>query len=472
MSVQEKASAVVAVTAITPEPEAKKAKSHAEVGRDIAQYLLKQGSIRYVRDMGWIVWKPRKGVWKLHHGRDSHLVAEHEIIQLLEMKKRGGRQVVGEALAYLKACSAKDPKEIDVDKTVWINLMNGMYCLETGVLEAHKLHKQRFSTIQLPYSYVPGAKAPRWMQYLRETLRPDTHEMVQEFFGSLLVGNAHRFGSRLWFATGTGRNGKSVFARVAEEFVGKDNCSAVSITGLGDKFQRIDLYNKLLNISSESGIATVRGSEHLKSLSGGDTISAQYKFGGTINFINQAALFFTMNSIPAIPDATRAMTERIIVLLFGNTFYGDDADPSLVEKLIKELSGIFNWALIGLKHLSERGHFLESDSALCAKKEFLDCTNPLIKFAEKCLIPDVLSECSASDIRILYENYCSQNRINPRYTAQIVSHLCEILRPPRWRVSAGRVAKGIILKGARLCYENRNEALDFTSFRNEGNNAM
>src|SRR3990167_2921412 len=426
--------------------KSKKKRTIAEVGRETALYLLKEGSIIYVRDMGWIQWLPREGVWRFYPGRDSYLIAEKIIIKLLEMKKLSGRTLTGEALHYLKARSAIAPEKINPDKTSLINMKNGMYHLETEVLEAHKLHKARFSTIQLPYCFEPKADCPRWLRYLDETLSQDTHTLVQEFFGSLLVGNAHRFGSDLWFATGTGRNGKSVFARVAEEFVGKDNCSSVSIMGLSDKFQRIDLYNKLLNVSSESGIATVRGSEWLKALSGGDTISAQYKFGGTINFINQAALFFTMNSIPAIPDATRAMQERIIVLLFGNTFYGEKADSTLSDKLIKELPGIFNWAIEGLNRVLERGQFLESASVLNAKSELLESVNSLVRFAENCLIPDVLGTVQAIDLRAVYDQYCKSSKVVPKYASQLPSHLAEILHPPKCAIETGRTKKGIVLK--------------------------
>jgi putative DNA primase/helicase len=80
-----------------------------------------------------------------------------------------------------------------------------------------------------------------------------------------------------------------------------------------------------------------------------------------------------MNKPPVISDQSHGMWRRIWVLEFNRRFTEKDMDRQLEEKLVGELSGIFNWALEGYNKLKEKKFALnESQSMKMSKKEYRD----------------------------------------------------------------------------------------------------
>lgn len=433
-----------------PKPKEKKGLSAAEKGRKIATSLLTSGDIRYVRGEGWLKWGGRKGVWKLSPGRDADLTAYQCIIDEGGRYQWFGRAIASEAIFYLRTKSAIWPEQVNAERNRYINMKNGVYNIEAKTfIKGHTAHKEKFSTIQLPYKHIPGASIQFWEEFLNSTFpNPKLHSIIQEFFGSMLVGNANRFGSKAWFLIGEGQNGKSTFCTVCENFVGKENASAVDIISFGDKFQRIDLHHKLLNVASESGMSSSKGMERLKQLTGGDTIAAQPKYGDTVNFVNGAAMLFTMNTIPEIPDSSRGMAERIIAVPFDRSFFGDKADRKLDDKLAGELPGIFNWSLTGHQHLTERGYFEEPTPCIEAKSEFLTATNQLVKFAVDKLEKEIMGKVYCKDLQRLYESFCEDNDKPARYLNRLPSHLAKILPLVNWHIGVDRDGDGTYIIGA------------------------
>jgi putative DNA primase/helicase len=65
--------------------------------------------------------------------------------------------------------------------------------------------------------------------------------------------------------------------------------------------------------------------------------------------------------VPAFHDPSGALKRRLIVLRTKQSFFGNE-DIHLTNKLLKELPGILNWSIEGLKRLWSRGHFPHSAS--------------------------------------------------------------------------------------------------------------
>ena len=59
-----------------------------------------------------------------------------------------------------------------------------------------------------------------------------------------------------------------------------------------------------------------------------------------------------------------------------------ELDPFLEDKLIRELPGIFNWALEGLQRLLEQKHFTKTKNHDKLINEFRAANNPLYSFVE------------------------------------------------------------------------------------------
>jgi phage/plasmid-associated DNA primase len=77
---------------------------------------------------------------------------------------------------------------------------------------------------------------------------------------------------------------------------------------------------------------------------------------------------------------------RIHVIEFPRKFAEHEMDVELTEKLMAELSGIFNWALEGYKRLGcQKFIFSESTAMFKSKKQYQQQSNSVLDFIENCL---------------------------------------------------------------------------------------
>ncbi len=83
-------------------------------------------------------------------------------------------------------------------------------------------------------------------------------------------------------------------------------------------------------------------------------------------------------------------------------------DVELTEKLMEELSGIFNWALEGYKRLDGQKFIFSESSAMCkSKKQYQQQSNSVLDFIDSCL-EDVDPEDSSpfKDLYYCYQGFC------------------------------------------------------------------
>jgi len=90
-----------------------------------------------------------------------------------------------------------------------------------------------------------------------------------------------------------------------------------------------------------------------------------------------------------------------VMLRMTRTWLGKE-DPTLFERLVKELPGILNWAMEGWMRLQERGHFTQPDAGRELAEHLAMMANPLSSFVEEScqLGPD-----EDSSIGELYRHY-------------------------------------------------------------------
>jgi hypothetical protein len=100
----------------------------------------------------------------------------------------------------------------------------------------------------------------------------------------------------------------------------------------------------------------------MKSISGEDAVDLNRKGMPPLTSIKlPTRLMLLANEIPAFHDPSGALKRRLIVLRTEQSFFGNE-DIHLTSKLLKELPGILNWSIEGLKRLWSRGHFSNSAS--------------------------------------------------------------------------------------------------------------
>lgn len=129
----------------------------------------------------------------------------------------------------------------------------------------------------------------------------------------------------------------------------------------------------MINISGETPQNKCINTDAVKAATAGDWITGRELYKQPMKFRPFAKHFLAMNKRPNIMDQSHGMWRRIWVLEFNRRFTEADMDLQLEEKLVGELSGIFNWALEGYRTLKEKKFALsETPSMKMSKKEYRD----------------------------------------------------------------------------------------------------
>lgn len=269
-----------------------------------------------------------------------------------------------------------------------LNLQNGMFSLKKR--KRFKHNPKYYSTIQLPIVYDKDAKCPQFRKFLKEVFLEDTEliRFVQEMIGYCI--STDNQAQCFFILYGTGANGKSLLCNVIKKLVGKGNYSTLSISDLSKSFSRADLKDKTLNVSAENESPSGKpfNSQYVKAISGGDEIKAEFKGKDVFTLQPYCKLIFAVNTLPNFNDKTTGFIRRVKIIPFKAQFSIDDgtADINLEDKLLAELSGIFNWAVRGLLRLRKNNYcFTESKAVNDSLKDYIEIVNPYTIFWDECI---------------------------------------------------------------------------------------
>jgi putative DNA primase/helicase len=116
----------------------------------------------------------------------------------------------------------------------------------------------------------------------------------------------------------------------------------------------------------------------IKTLTGGDAISARFMRQDFFEYTPAFKLFVTGNHKPGLRSVDEAIRRRFHLIPFGITIPADDRDPDLSDKLKAEWPGILEWMIEGCLQWQELGlrpslavvdataAYLESEDAIAA----------------------------------------------------------------------------------------------------------
>lgn len=261
-----------------------------------------------------------------------------------------------EILDYIKTENIVDRDEINPPKNL-LNLNNGIYDVNTQKLMPH--NPSFYFLYKIPWDYKPKAKCPKIMRYLESTLKPEFIGLTQEIFGYCLMFDYRH--AAIFYLYGTGGNGKKIWTKMLEHMLGAKNVANKSIDSLiRFRFTSALLYGKLANICGELTTSVLSDTDMLKSLSGGDSIQAEFKGKDGFDFENRAKIITACNSIPYCKDMTDGWYQRQYILPFLQKFrHTKQEDTELLDKLLiqKEMEGLLAWSLIGMHRLLDNKRF-------------------------------------------------------------------------------------------------------------------
>jgi P4 family phage/plasmid primase-like protien len=359
--------------------------------------------------------------WHEYDGSRWNRKSEYEI-----------RQYIGKLLGRFQTAKLTDSvrqllrseliykKDFNINKHI-LNFPNGELEVASGELKNHA--RENYSTIQMNYSFNPDAACPQWENFIEEVTggSRDRAELLQEMFGYCLTHDTRY--QKCFYLIGDGANGKSVLLGILEALIGEANTSHVEIAFLNSDFQRIKLANSMVNICNDIKTDVAGTGSFFKAIVTGDTISGCFKGKDFFDFKPTCKMVFAANSMLSTRDIDNGFLRRICFVNFPIKFMPEpkkknerQRDPNLQAKLLKELPGILNWSLRGLKALRENGNFTNTIDQETLIRELEMINNPIAAFIEEELRPQAdwyATPTSRDDIYKKYLQWCERTKSSP-----------------------------------------------------------
>lgn len=337
---------------------------------DVAQRLLSYAAAQLARAQGKEAQAAAEAL--LVHARKSQ--SEPAIRRALELAKH---------LAPI-ACSADA-----FDRDPWLfNCAEGAIDLRKGVLREHR--RDDLITRMCPVAYDPNAKAPVWEACLARVLPDaDLQGFLQRVFGYTLTGSTGE--QILVICYGSGANGKSTVLETVRRLLGDYAAHAQTSTLMHVRERGAD--NDLVRLRGarfvtaiESGEGRRLDEERIKSLTGGDTITARLLYHEPIEFLPQFKLFVACNHRPEVRGTDHGIWRRLRLVPFDVQIPEAERDPQLGSKLDAEAPGILAWMVRGCLDWQRDG-LQPPGAVLAATTEWRSDSDVVAQFiAERCVV--------------------------------------------------------------------------------------
>lgn len=226
---------------------------------------------------------------------------------------------------------------------------NGVIDLLTGTLIAP--NPADFITKLVGAPFDPSAVCPRWERFLNDVFASDTELVTyfQRLVGYCLTGFTTEQVIVLLY--GSGANGKSVALTILKLLLGDYalHAAAETLSPKHGDTVRSDLARldgaRLVTCSETADGKTI-DEPLVKSLTGGDPITARKLYASEFSFIPKCKFLLATNHKPVIRGG-EAIWRRIHLLPFAVTFPLGKRDNKLTNTLTEELPGILAWAVRG-----------------------------------------------------------------------------------------------------------------------------
>lgn len=304
---------------------------------------------------------------------------------------------------------------------------NGTYDILTNTMQPNSADNYMMSSHD--YDVNPtNNNAPEWDKLLNAVFG-DAAITIKEFIGYTFYRSYAPFQEMLWLY-GPGGEGKSTILGYIQHYViGQGNYSSVKPDALADgsrRFETANLYGKDANIMADVGNGYLKAPDILKSLTGADSISAEFKGLQNFNFINHAKLIFSTNELPAFNDHTSGFADRILVVkaINGDTRKNRAWWDQFNTELIKQQAPAFAMNCMQLFNKAfKRRALSRPQTVIDASQEWLKANDHLKEFLDECVTIDPTDERGepTTIFRQEYSKWCGENGYLDRTTSQTIT---------------------------------------------------
>jgi putative DNA primase/helicase len=288
-----------------------------------------------------------------------------------------------------------------------------------------------------------------WLGFLNDVTDGDRalQEYLQRVAGYALTGETTEYA--LFFFFGTGANGKSVFLNTLAAVMGDYATNAPMDTFLESKNDRhptdlAGLRGARLVTSIEVEKGRRWAEAKIKSLTGGDKISARFMRQDFFEYTPQFKLLIAGNNKPSIRDVDEAMKRRMHLIPFTVTIPPHRRDPQLAKRLLAEKDGILRWAIDGCLAWQREG-LKPPARVVAATEEYLEAEDALGRWLEEAC--DRLPSANTTTNE-LFASWKTWTERSGEYMGTMRKFSEDLAKRglPRWRSGSLRGFAGIALK--------------------------
>jgi putative DNA primase/helicase len=237
------------------------------------------------------------------------------------------------------------------DADLWLlNTANGIVDLRDGNLQPHD-----------PLAYMtkvtavgPDKDCPitTWLRFLERVTGGDSElvAFLQRVAGYGLTGSTQEHA--LFFHHGVGANGKSTFLNVIAGIMADYHRVAPMDTFIASHYEQhptdmAGLHGARLVTAVETEEGRRWNESKLKTLTGGDPVTARFMRQDFFTFVPQFKLNVAGNHKPALRSIDEAIKRRLYLIPWNIVIPADERDKRLGDKLRAEWPGILAWIIQG-----------------------------------------------------------------------------------------------------------------------------
>lgn len=369
----------------------------------------------------WLIWDGRRWV-----GDDNNLITYYA----KQTVRSIAREVPGDAghakwaqrseadarisamvrLASSEPAVAISPDQLDANDA-YFTCGNGTIDLRTGRLLPHD--PTNLCTKMTTVEFAPGAACPAWLKFLDDIFEgnEDLKDYVKRAVGYSATASTRE--QVMFVLTGGGSNGKSTFLEILRLIFGDFSQQMPASTLLEKRGSDSGPNNDVARLRGARFAAAVETAEEgrlaeaqVKSLTGGDTVTARYLHAEFFEFVPEAKIWLATNHKPRITGSDDGIWRRLRLIPFNRKFSDEEKDLDLKNKLLAELPGILQWVIEGA--LEWQAHGLGTASAVRdATREYKTEQDTLGRFLEEETLSEAPLKISANHLYAAYSTWAT-----------------------------------------------------------------
>lgn len=294
---------------------------------------------------------------------------------------------------------------------------DGVFELTESGIEKHGISAKDFILNTAATSPDMPVEAPykgAFDRFLKEIV-PDTtdRQYLKTVLGAQILGSIPDY-QKLFIWQGEASNGKSTLFNAIQkaigDYAGYIRPEALSGSLGAEEFERelSKLMNKRIVLAQEPKENLKLDSGRLKQVCSTDAITASKKYVNPFTFMPIHTTNLICNSLPVLSNTDdQGLVRRISVFKFTKTFKGKKADPTLPQKLDKDMPEILKWLMEGACDYLKAGRFPECPHVDKWTDEYLEQEDDLAIALKSLFIEDPNWGTSGMVITAMYNRWAA-----------------------------------------------------------------